>query len=97
MCDPVETPKKATGLSGDIVGGVSKIFRLLIGIITLISLIAGAVFWIVHQNDMLAQGQALNTQAIRNNTEAIKALTSKHDQGVQNFDRLLNIIAREHN
>jgi uncharacterized protein HemX len=73
---------------------VSKATGLLAAILTVLSIVCGGVYWIVHQNDILAQGQALNTQAIQNNTAAIKALDSKHRQGDKNFDRLVNLITQ---
>lgn len=76
--------------------GISKAVTLLVAILTVVSLIAGGVFWIVHQNDLLATGQALNTQAIQNNTEAIKNLNEKRQQGDENFDKLIQIMSKMH-
>jgi hypothetical protein len=81
----------------DPIVAASKAVGLLVAILTVLSIVCAAVFWIVHQNDLLVTGQALNTQAIKNNTEAIKQLNDKREQGDDNFTKLIQIMATVHN
>ena len=81
----------------DMEGGFSKAAGYLIAILTIVSIICGGVFYIVHQLDMLQAGQALNAQAIHANSEGIKSLNEKRQDSYQNFDKIIQIMATMRN
>lgn len=77
-------------------GGVSKTAGLIVAILTIVSVICGAVFWIVHQNDMLQAQIMVAMQQISNNTAAIKEENEKRQQDEKNFDDVLIIMGKMH-
>lgn len=87
-------PQQAPTKSGE--RTFSGVFNLLVAILTVLSVLCAGVYWIVHENDMREEAQVLNTQAIKNNTDAIKQLEQKIQQGDQNFDRMLKLMGRLH-
>jgi hypothetical protein len=81
----------------DMEGGFSRAAGYLIAILTIVSIICGGVFYVVHQLDMLQAGQALNEQAIHSLSEGIKTLNDKRQEGYENIDRIIRMVATMHN
>lgn len=75
---------------------IGKSLGIVIAILTIVSIICGAVFWIVHQNDMLQSQVQLLSQQVQSNSEGIKTLNSKRQDDESNFNRIIEIIALSH-
>lgn len=87
--EPAKRPRRPLIGPG---GLVSWIFAIVVSSLTVLSIVCGAVFYIVHQIDQVQMAQALNAQAIRANSEGIKALNDKRQTEDGNFDKLLWIM-----
>lgn len=78
-------------------GGISKTAGLIVAILSIVSVICGAVFWIVHQNDMLQMQVAVLQRQVEVNSEGIKTLNEKRQQNDENANRMIELIAHLHN
>lgn len=75
---------------------ISKAAALTVAILTIVSIICGAVFWIVHQNDMLQMQVQILSQQVSANSEGIRSLNGKRTDDEENFNKIMQIIALSH-
>lgn len=87
-------PKKKPMI--DVDGGFSKAAGMLVAILTIVSIICAAVFYIVHQNDMLQAANERNADQIKNNTESIKKLNDWREMDYGNFSRIMKMMELMH-
>ena len=84
------------GITFDPEGGFSKTAGLVVAILTIVSIICGAVFWVVHQNDMLQTQVAVLQQEVSANSDGLKTLNEKRNTDEENFNRMILLVTRLH-